>query len=254
MPRFWAMSPPEEAGGPSELRIEGEIIADDDAWWYDWIEQRYACPDELRAALADAGDVRVLINSPGGDVIAGSCMYTALRDHSARGHRVTVCVEGLAASAASVIAMAGDVVEMSPTAYLMIHDPWTQVAGSPAELREYAAQLDVIAEGVVEAYRLRTGMSRAHIRELMQSETWLSARQAVRMGFADRVLYADAVSAGDDAAGDVEDVSAATRVRWQMRAVACIRAHSPVPRRADGAAPDDTTRILMRERLRLLAM
>lgn len=242
--RFWAMSSPEE-GGESELTVRGEIIADDDSWWYDWIEQRYVCPQDFRDALAGAGDVLVRIDSPGGDVIAGSCMYSALREHAARGHKVRVLVEGMAASAASVVAMAGTEVDMSPTAYMMIHDPWTHVAGSPAELRECADQLDEIARGIVEAYAMRTGMTRAHIRQLMQDETWMCARTAVKMGFADRIAYADG-DEHDDGAPD-NGVGASARARWQMRAVACARAHSP----AAEVQRDDTD--IMRERLKLLA-
>lgn len=242
--RFWAMSPPGEDGGESELALRGEIIADDDSWWYDWTEQRYVCPEIFRRALAEAGDVLVRIDSPGGDVIAGSCIYTALREHAARGHRVRVLVEGMAASAASVVAMAGTEVEMSPTAYMMIHDPWTHVAGSPAELRECAAQLDEIASGIVDAYELRTGMSRAHIRKLMQDETWMSARTALKMGFIDRIAYAgDAVPDEDGSEGAI---GAAARARWQMRAVACARAHCPT------LPAKDTT--IMRERLKLIAL
>lgn len=228
------MAQPDECG-VSELTIRGEIVADDDSWWYDWLDQRYVCPQDFRAALEGAGDVLVRIDSPGGDVIAGSCLYTALREHAMHGHVVRVRVEGLAASIASVVAMAGTVVEMSPTAYMMIHDPWTTVMGNPDELRDCADQLDEIAAGIVDAYAQRTGMTRAHVRQLMRDETWMSARSAVKLGFADRIMGAeDAPEAVEAETCGVID--AAARARWQMRAVACARAHSTAP--ADNGADE----------------
>ena len=239
---FWALAQG-ESDAPATLRIDGSIVADDDAWYYDWISESYVCPSGFRRALEGVGDLVVAINSPGGDVVAASCIYTALREHAARGHQVQVRIEGMAASAASVIAMAGTSVAIAPTAYIMIHDPWSTVSGNPDELRDCAAMLDSIAEGIVSAYQLRTGMSRAHIRELMRAETWMDARRAVRLGFADTVLYAEGESEPEG-----EPAPASDRAGWTLRAVASLRAHAPAPHPVNPRAD-----ALLREQLRLLA-
>lgn len=239
---------------PAELRIDGEIADDDDAWWYE--DGKVTCPDAFRAALeAVDGDLTVAINSPGGDVIAASCIYAMLREFAGRGHRVTTRIDGWAASAASVIAVAGDEVQMAPTAYMMIHDPWTLAMGNAEDMRACSAMLDEIADGIVEAYRIKTGMSRAHIRELMRAETWMSARKAVKLGFADTILYQHESMADDDgeamqARAALEKVVARVRARAERRTGDTGAAHTTVP--LCNIETDDTI-THMRLRLMLLA-
>ncbi len=180
MKKFWNIVLPEQDDTPADLFLEGEIAQD--SWFGDEVT-----PAQFRADLAKASgrDVTVWINSPGGDVFAASMIYTALMEH--KGH-VTVKVEGLAASAASVIAMAGERVLMAPTAFLMIHEPWTCIVGNPDELRHEAEVLDEIADGIATAYQIKTNLSKLKIRQLMEDETWMSAQTAIDMGFADALL------------------------------------------------------------------
>lgn len=164
-----------------DLRLDGQIGWD---WWSEGVTGSWV-RDELSRRT---GDLTVWLNSPGGDVIEGSQIYTALREYP--GH-VTICVDGLAASAASVIAMAADELCMSPTAYLMIHRASTFAMGNVDDMDEAQRELQAVDEGICEAYRLKTGMSRNKIMQMMQDETWLNAAAAVKLGFADRMLYRD---------------------------------------------------------------
>ena len=140
--------------GSDELHIDGEIASEDGGWWG---PSGQIVARRFRQQLAHCGDVTVFINSPGGDVFAGAEIYTALREHKGK---VTVKISGIAASAASVIAMAGDEVLMSPVAYMMIHDPWTYAMGNAREMEHQAQVLREIGEGLIAAYTAKTGKSR----------------------------------------------------------------------------------------------
>lgn len=170
---------------PDELFIDGEI-ASEQSWWGDATVAR-----EFRKALKACKDVTVYINSPGGDVFAGAEIYTALRDHPGR---VTVKILGIAASAASVIAMAGDEVLMSPVSYMMIHDPWTYAVGNYREMAHMAEVLKEIGEGIIAAYTAKTGRSRYEIAKMLESETYMSAQTAIDEGFADGLLFEPSAS------------------------------------------------------------
>jgi ATP-dependent Clp endopeptidase proteolytic subunit ClpP len=139
--------------------------------------------DELQALLPRA-DLTLRINSPGGSVFDGVAIYNALQRHEGR---VTVLVDGLAASIASMIAMAGDEVVMPANAMLMIHDPSGLVMGTAADMRSMAEALDKMKAGMVGAYRTKSGREHAEIEALMQAETWLTAEEAVELGLADRI-------------------------------------------------------------------
>lgn len=128
------------------------------------------------------------IDSWGGDTTAAAGIYNALKEHKGK---VTVKIDGKAVSAASVIAMAGDVVQMSPVGVMMIHNPWTGVQGEAKDLRQVADVLDVIKETIVNAYQLKSKLSREEIAQMMDGETWMSAQTAKENGFVDEVLYAD---------------------------------------------------------------
>lgn len=131
------------------------------------------------------GNVTVWINSPGGDCVAAAQIYNMLMDYP---HDVTVKIDGIAASAASVIAMAGTQVLMSPVAMLMIHNPATVAFGDSAEMQKAIEMLDGVKDSIINAYEIKTGLSRAKLSHLMDSETWMDANKAVELGFADGIL------------------------------------------------------------------
>ena len=179
--RFWNMIPDADAPGDGVLDIEGPIT--DEVFFGNETSSK-----EFRKALNGIGNVTVHINSPGGDVMAGAEIYSALREHSMNGQgRVKVIITALAASAASVVAMAGDEILISPVAYLMIHNPWTMTAGDAKDLRKTAKTLDEIAEGLITAYQRKTGKTRDELKKMLDNETWMSATRAVEEGFCDGV-------------------------------------------------------------------
>ena len=165
------------------LLLDGEIS--DETWWGDEIT-----PQMFRSELhAAEGDIDLWINSPGGDCYAAAQIYNMLMEYKGN---VAVKIDGIAASAASVVAMAGSTVEISPLGMLMIHNPMTVSIGDTHEMERTITFLSEIKESIINAYELKTGLSRAKISRLMDAETWMNAKKAVELGFADSVLYADA--------------------------------------------------------------
>ena len=138
--------------------------------------------DEL---FADSGDVVIWINSPGGDCVAASQIYSMLMDYKGN---VTIKIDGIAASAASVIAMAGTKVLMAPTALMMIHNPATVAFGDHEDMQKAIDMLTEVKESIINAYEIKTNMSRAKLSHLMDSETWMNANKAIELGFADDIL------------------------------------------------------------------
>lgn len=177
-------------GESAVLVLNGEIS--DETWFGDEVT-----PKLFRADLDKCqGDISVWINSPGGDVFAAAQIYNMLMDYP---HNVTVKIDGLAASAASVIAMAGTEVQMSPVAMMMIHNPMTVAIGDSAEMQRAIAMLDEVKESIMNAYEIKTGLSRTKISHLMDAESWFNAKKAVELGFADKILFSDdAREAGED--------------------------------------------------------
>lgn len=141
-------------------------------------------------------DVVVNINSPGGDVFEGLAVYNLLRSHKGA---VTVRIVGLAASAASVIAMAGDRIEIARAGFLMIHNTWVIAIGDRNDLGTVAGQLAAFDEVMAELYSLRSGIAAAEIGQMMDRETWISGRAAIEQGFADELLPADAITVSEQA-------------------------------------------------------
>lgn len=176
---FWNWEEQSE-NTPRSLFLYGNIA--EESWWDDDITPQMF-RDEL---FADEGDIVVWINSPGGDCIAASQIYTMLMEYKGN---VTIKIDGIAASAASVIAMAGTEVLMAPTAVMMIHNPLTMAWGDTAEMQKAIALLAEVKESIINAYEIRTGLSRTKISHMMDSETWMSAKTAVENGFADGMLY-----------------------------------------------------------------
>ena len=177
MRNFWNWVRNED--GTRTLTIDGVIA--EESWFDDDVT-----PKLFREQLnAGNGDIVLYVNSPGGDCVAASQIYTMLIEYKGR---VTVKIDGIAASAASVIAMAGTEVLMAPTALLMVHNPLTVAIGDTEEMQKAIAMLDEVKESIITSYELKTGMSRAMLAHLMDAETWMNAQKAIELGFADGIL------------------------------------------------------------------
>lgn len=150
--------------------------------WFDDDVTPQLFKEELNSG---SGNITVWINSPGGDCIAAVQIYNMLMEYKGD---VTVKIDGIAASAASVIAMAGTKVLMSPVSMLMIHNPMTLAFGNAGEMEKAIAMLDEVKESIINAYEIKTGLSRAKLSHLMDSETWMDANKAVELGFADDII------------------------------------------------------------------
>ena len=178
MKKFWNWI--KDSDETRTLRLEGPI--DEESFWGDEITPQMF-RDELNAG---EGDVTVWINSPGGNVFAAAEIYTMLKDYKGS---ITVKIDAIAASAASVVAMAGDTVQMSPVAMLMIHDPSTVAMGNTKDMEKAIEVLNEVKESIINAYASKSGLSHARIANLMSNETWMNAKKAVELGFADEVLF-----------------------------------------------------------------
>ncbi|MCR4883515.1 MAG: Clp protease ClpP [Clostridiales bacterium] len=179
MKKFWNWIKNEDTG-QRELWLEGVIA--EESWWGDEVTPAIF-KEEL---LAGNGAIVLHINSPGGDCIAASQIYTMLMDYPAD---VIVQIDGVAASAASVIAMAGTTVRMSPTALMMVHNPWTTAMGDADDMQKAIDLLSEVKESIINAYQIKTGLSRVKLSNIMDAETWLNAHKAKELGFCDEVLY-----------------------------------------------------------------
>ncbi|MDD4681186.1 MAG: Clp protease ClpP, partial [Clostridia bacterium] len=157
-------------------------VISEETWWGDEVTPKIF-KDEL---LAGTGDITVWINSPGGDVFAAAQIYNMLMEYTGK---VNVKIDGLAASAASVIAMAGGDVYMSPVSMLMIHNPSTIAIGDSEEMLRAKALLDEVKESIINAYELKTGLSRTKLSHLMDAESWMNANKAIELGFADKIMF-----------------------------------------------------------------
>lgn len=161
------------------LELSGTIAEES---WFDDDVTPQLFKDELNAG---SGDITVWINSPGGDCVAAAQIYNMLTNYKGK---VTVKIDGIAASAASVIAMAGDTVLVSPVSMLMIHNPATIAWGDHAEMQKAIDMLAEVKESIINAYVLKTGLSRPKLSHLMDAETWMDANKAVELGFADEIM------------------------------------------------------------------
>lgn len=171
------------------VTVNGDIICNDMKWIYDWLEYESCCPADIRKAAAELTDeseeLKVIINSPGGDVQAGQEIYSILKDIK---NPVTINVQSMAASAASMIAMAGDTVKMSPVALLMIHNASTCTSGDYRDMQHTADVLQTVNTAIMQAYIAKTGKTEDELREMMDKETWLTANQCIEHGFADEII------------------------------------------------------------------
>lgn len=180
MKKFWNFIKNED-NSETELIFNGPIS--DETWWGDEIT-----PAMFRDELAKiSGNLTVWLNSPGGDCFSASQIYTMLKNHKGR---VTVKIDGIAASAASVVAMAGDETLITPTGMLMIHNPMTFASGNKSDMEQAIKILEEVKESIINAYVLKTGLSRNKISKLMDEETWMNAEKALQLGFVDGILFA----------------------------------------------------------------
>ena len=179
MNKFWNWVKNEDTN-TTELIFNGPIS--EDTWFGDEIT-----PAMFRNELSKvSGNLTVWINSPGGDVFAASQIYTMLRNHKGK---VTVKIDGIAASAASVVAMAGDETLIAPTGMLMIHNPATIAIGNKSDMEQAIRLLDEVKESIINAYEEKSHQSRAKIAHMMDEETWLNAKKALSLGLVDGILF-----------------------------------------------------------------
>ncbi|WP_026673621.1 head maturation protease, ClpP-related [Alkalihalobacterium bogoriense] len=177
MKKFWNWVKNESG---RTLHLDGVIA--EESWFGDEVT-----PKQFKTELTnESGDITIWINSPGGDVFAASQIYNMLMDYKGK---VTVKIDGVAASAASVIAMAGGEVHMSPVSMMMIHNPMTIAFGDTAEMEKAINMLSEVKESIINAYELKTGLSRTELSDLMDAESWFNSKKAVEMGFADEVMF-----------------------------------------------------------------
>jgi ATP-dependent Clp protease protease subunit len=176
--KFWKWSKNEDTG-ERILRLDGIIASE--TWFGDEITPAVF----LSELEADSGDITIWLNSPGGDCVAASRIYAMLMDYKGN---VTVKIDGAAFSAASVVAMAGTRVLMAPCALMMIHNPWTVAIGDSEEMLKASAMLDEVKEAIMNAYQIKTSMSRTKLSNLMDAESFFQVGRAMELGFADGML------------------------------------------------------------------
>lgn len=174
----------------SKIYIKGPIISDSDAWIYEWFGIDATCPKLINNAIdkANGADLEVIINSGGGSVFAASEIYTALKSYSGN---VVVKIVGIAASAASVIAMAGTKILMSPTAQMMIHNVSTYAEGDYRDMEHTADILKTANDTIANAYRLKSGKTQEELLAMMDDETWMDAKKAKELGLIDEIMFED---------------------------------------------------------------
>ena len=181
MRKFWNWVRDSDTGERT-LVLNGTIA--EDSWFGDEVT-----PAIFRDELMKCdGDITVWINSPGGDVFAAAQIYNMLMDYKGN---VTVRIDGIAASAATMVAMAGTTVEMSPVGMFVIHNPSTAVIGNTKEMQAAIQMLDEVKENIINAYELKTSLPRRQLSDLMDAESWMNAKKAVELGFADKILFAN---------------------------------------------------------------
>ncbi len=230
--RFWHWSEPDrqvrdETNGARTLYLEGVIA--EESWFDDSVT-----PAAFKAELmSESGPVTVWIHSPGGDVFAAAQIYNMLMEYP---NDVTVKIDGIAASAASVIAMAGTRVLMSPVSCLMIHNPMTLAIGDSEEMRKAIDMLAEVKESIINAYEIKTGLSRAKIAHLMDGETWMSAKKAVELGFADGILFTQDKLEGTPDGAVLDDSFTFSRRAVTNSLLSKLRARMP---KSDHSRPPD---------------
>ena len=186
MKKFWNWKNQTETNSETQEQIQERTLflngtIAEESWFDDDVTPQFF-KDEL---MSGSGNITVWINSPGGDCVAAAQIYNMLMDYKGN---VTVKIDGIAASAASVIAMAGTKVLVSPVSMLMIHNPMTAAFGNSDEMQKAIEMLGSVKDSIINAYEIKTGLSRAKLSHLMDAETWMDANKAVELGFADEIM------------------------------------------------------------------
>jgi ATP-dependent Clp protease protease subunit len=245
--KFTKNAATETAPESIELRIDGDIVSDNDAWFYELMGVQATSPNAFKEELKqyDGKDLTVWIDSYGGDVFAAAGIYNALMEHKGN---ITVKIDGKAMSAASVIAMAGGEVLMSPVALMMIHDPMVGIMGyfKAAELKDYAVYLDEVKESIMNAYQIKSGRARNKLSQMMDDETYMSAKTAMKEGFADGMLYAAKDIPEDVAAFSFNRVSVMNAATNATKRFIELKQKLKPPEK-----PDDTARQIAKAKLAL---
>lgn len=193
MKKFWKWKNQMNEDPSEERVLEFYGTVAEETWFDDDITPSMF-KDEL---FSGTGPVTIWISSPGGDCTAASQIYSMLMDYK---DDITVKIDGIAASAASVIAMAGTTVLMAPTAMMMIHNPATGAFGDHVDMEKAIEMLDEVKEGIINAYEIRTGLSHTQLSHMMDETTWMNAKKAVELGFADGILTDEKRREPDDEA------------------------------------------------------
>lgn len=173
----------------AKVNIKGPIISSDEKWIYNWFGMDATCARDVEKvinSLQQGEQLEVIINSNGGYVDEGSEIYTLLKDYNGE---VVIKIVGMAASAASVIAMGGDKVKISPTGRIMIHNAAGGVCGDYRQMEHGAEVLKDCNEAIANAYALKTGMSKEELLDLMNKETFMNAQKAKQLGFVDEIMF-----------------------------------------------------------------
>jgi len=191
---FWSFRAAADQNAAPELILYGDIASE--TWWGDEVTPKQFT-EEL-SALGNVPEIVVRINSGGGDVFAANAIYTRLKDNPAK---ITVKIDGWAASAATIVAMAGDVIEIPGNGVFMVHDPKMGVLGyfGESEFVKLSEELKVIKQSIVNGYALKTGKDPEEIAAIMAAETWYDGKQAVDAGFCDRLMFEDAETTVENA-------------------------------------------------------
>lgn len=174
----------------AKINIKGVIVPSDVAWIYDLFNIEHTSSQYVNEIIEDSNgeDLEVIINSGGGDVFTGSEIYTSLKDYKGK---VNVKIVGIAASAASVIAMSGNNVAISPTAQIMIHNVWSKSQGDYRDLQHDSDVLKNFNKSIANSYQFKTGLEQEEILSLMDDETWFNAQEAKEKGFVDEIMFED---------------------------------------------------------------
>ena len=243
MKKFWKWKNQTEENAPTPERtlfLNGTIAEES---WFDDDVTPQLFKDEL---MSGSGNITVWINSPGGDCVAAAQIYNMLMEYPGN---VTVKIDGIAASAASVIAMAGTKVCVSPVSMLMIHNPMTFAFGNTAEMQKAIDMLGEVKESIINAYEIKTGMSRAKLSRLMDAETWMNANKAVELGFADEILQRETSSENEmtEAAATAFSRASVTNSLMEKLSARCRIEAKPTETKTNERSVDD-----LMERLNLI--
>lgn len=207
--KFWKWQ--NLADSPDRTLVLNGTIAEES--WFDDDVTPKAFEEEL---MSGNGNVTIWINSPGGDCIAAAQIYNMLTAYKGK---VTVKIDGIAASAASVIAMAGDTVMMSPVGMLMIHNPMTIAMGNEAEMQKAIEMLAEVKNSIINAYEIKTGLSRNKISRLMDEETWMNAKKALELGFCDAIIERETET--EEGEAKPEDKIEVEAIMFSQKLTAC---------------------------------